>query len=159
MKSPLRRILASLFPLLAPLALAAAPIDDLDWLAGHWRGTVSEGTALESHYTTPEGGLVVGSSKEFKDGRCVSFDVEVFGEKDGQLLLMPHPNGQRSKHAFPLAALDKAARKATFVNRQHDWPQVFVYQRIDDDHLLIVLSGPGRDGKEAKIEYAFTRIK
>ena len=137
----------------------AAPIDDLDWLAGLWRGTSTDGTTIESFYSSTEGGAVIGSSKEFKNGRCVFFDLELFRETDGKLLLSPHPNGQRSKDSFPLDALDQPGRKATFVNRQHDWPQVFIYQRVDDEHLFISLSGPGKDGKELKTDYTFTRVK
>ncbi len=145
--------------LTAAVTCPASPIADLDWLAGHWRGTSTDGTTIESFYTSADGGVVLGSSKEFKEGRCVFFDLELFHEKDGQLELAPHPDGKRSKDSFPLTALDRAGRKATFSNPQHDWPQVFVYQRVDEEHLFIALSGPGPDGKEQKTEYTFTRVQ
>lgn len=124
-------------------------VAELSWLAGQWRGTTPAGRVIETTYTTPEGGVLLGTSKEYSaDGRCVFFDLEHFAMKDGVLTLTPHPAGKRSVHSFPLAAFDRAAHRATFVNRTHDWPQRFVYERAAEDRLIIVLSGPDKKGGE-----------
>lgn len=155
-----RAFLAQLLvALVATIPVGATGVDDLAWLSGHWRGNSSDGTSIESIYTTPEGGVLAGTSKEYQDGRCVFYDLEIFTVRDGQLLLIPHPKGQRSKAVFPLASLDQAARRATFANRQHDWPQEFVYERTDPAHLRIVLSGPGKDGRERVVTYLFSAVR
>ncbi|HLP26034.1 MAG TPA: DUF6265 family protein [Acidobacteriota bacterium] len=126
---------------------AITSVAELAWLAGQWRGTTPAGRTIETTYTTPEGGVLLGTSKEYTpDGRCVFFDLEHFAMKDGVLTLTPHPAGKRSRDSFPLAAFDRGARRATFVNRAHDWPQQFVYERVSDERLLITLSGPDKKG-------------
>lgn len=126
---------------------AATSVAELSWLAGQWRGTTPASRTIEANYTTPEGGVLLGTSKEYTaDGHCVFFDLEHFAMKDGVLTLTPHPGGKRSRNSFPLESLDRAARRAVFVNRAHDWPQQFVYERLSDERLLITLSGPDKKG-------------
>lgn len=125
----------------------AVGVADLGWLAGTWRGPTPAGRTIETTYTPPDGGVVLGTSKEFNaDGRCVFFDLEHFALKDGVLTLTPHPAGKRSADSFPLVAFDRTARRATFANRAHDWPQQFDYARESHDRLVIVLSGPDKSG-------------
>lgn len=126
---------------------SATSVAELSWLAGQWRGTTPAGRTIETTYTTAEGGVLLGTSKEYTaDGRCVFFDLEHFAMKDGVLTLTPHPGGKRSRNFFPLESLDRAARRAAFVNRAHDWPQQFVYERLSEERLRITLSGPDKKG-------------
>ncbi len=139
---------------------AVTNVAELSWLAGQWRGTTPAGRTIETTYTTPEGGVLLGTSKEYTpDGRCVFFDLEHFAMKDGVLTLTPHPAGKRSRDSFPLATFDRAARRATFVNRAHDWPQQFVYERISDERLLITLSGPDNKGSEHMERFELQRAR
>ena len=126
-----------------PAAAAAKPsVADLGFLSGVWQGS-DGGSAWESWYSSPEGGQIVGASKELHDGRVVTSDFEHFYEREGQLRRTPFPFGKKSVE-FTLAAHDAAARKAVFENPEHDFPSRFTYQRTDDTHLRIVLEGqPG----------------
>ena len=136
----------------------SAKIADLAWLAGHWQGSLKNGATFEAHYTDASGGTILSVSKEHRDGRTLAFELELFFEKEGRLTYLPHPNGKRSEHAFPLVAYDAAARRATFENKAHDFPQAFVFHLESPDLLVITLSGPGRDGQTKEIRYALSRM-
>lgn len=139
---------------------AAIGVADLGWLAGTWRGSTPAGRTIETTYTPPEGGVVLGTSKEFNaDGRCVFFDLEHFALKDGALTLTPHPAGKRSPDSFPLVAFDRTARRATFANRAHDWPQQFDYARESPNRLVIVLSGPNKAGGTRTERYELRLVR
>ena len=120
---------------------AGAPtIADLAFLAGSWTG--GDGSSRwESCYSTPEGGQIVGASKELKDGQVEMIDFEHFYVRAGQLRMTPFPFGKRSVE-FTAASVDGKARKAVFENSAHDWPTKFVYEAASADTLRIVLSGP-----------------
>jgi hypothetical protein len=137
----------------------AARIADLAWLAGHWQGQLANGATFEAHYTDAGGGTILSVSKEHRDGRTLSYELELFHEKEGRLLYLPHPNGKRSEHAFPLIAYDAIAKRAVFENKAHDYPQAFVFHLESPDRLVITLSGPGRNGQTKEIRYALSRLQ
>lgn len=129
-----------------PVHAAAVLVSDLGWMAGSWMGSQSEGATYESHYTDPSGGIIVGSSKETRNGRAVGYDFEVFYEKEGRIFYQPHPNGRKSPHVFPLVAYDGMARRAVFENRDNEFPHTFIYEQPSSDVLKITLLGAGGDG-------------
>ena len=143
--------------LVAPQTLAeASPEKDLptdaaalEWLAGHWVGTV-EGMGgverFEAQYTSPQGGVVLGTSKSFGAGeRLLWFEFERFQAKDGVLSVTPYPNG-RASVSFQLSSYDAEAKKAVFTNPEHDFPTEISYQRIADDRVQFLVSGPSKEG-------------
>lgn len=134
-----------------------ALVSDLGWLSGSWIGGSSEGTIYESHYSTPNGGVIVSASKETRNGRTVGTDFEIFYQKDGRVIFQPCPNGVKSPGSFPLAAFDALARRAVFENREHDFPQAFIFEQPAADALRITLQGPGKDGATKSIVYELRR--
>jgi len=126
----------------ADAAAAKPSVADLAFLSGVWQGN-DGGSAWESWYSSPEGGQIVGASKELHDGRVVTIDFEHFYEREGTLRMTPFPFGKKSVE-FTLATLDAVAKRAVFENPAHDFPSRFTYQRVDDQRLRIVLEGqPG----------------
>ena len=161
MKNPLRLG----FALAAALAFASvAPAQEkpavaqLAFLAGSWRGTSSSGTAAEELISTPEGGVMLSAGREFQGDKCVFFDLVTFTEKDGAVVLTPHPNGRRSPHAFPLVKFEAAAKRATFEHKEHDFPKTFVYELVAPDRLRITLTGDQK-GQPATEVYDLQRVK
>ncbi|MBA4138846.1 MAG: hypothetical protein C0518_16195 [Opitutus sp.] len=141
-----------------PAAAPLARVADLAWLSGHWRGTLKSGATFETFYTDASGNTIVSASKEHRAGRTLTVEFELFYEKDGRVIYQPHPHGARSPHAFPLVAFDAAAKRATFENKEHDFPQTFVFDAGTRDVLLIVLSGPGRNGATKELRYELRRV-
>ncbi len=114
-------------------------LEDLAFLAGEWTGT--DGTSTwKSWYSTPEGGQVLGASKELRGGRVVMIDFEQFFLDGGKLRMTPYPFGNRSV-TFTLSDFSLADKRAVFANPEHDFPQQFTYHRTAEDTLLIELEG------------------
>lgn len=164
--SLMKRFLSAFFApfcLLVTFAIAAdAPgknsVAQLAFLTGHWRGTSSTGAIAEELISSPEGGVMLSTGREFQGGKCIFFDLVAFTEKDGAVTLIPHPNGKRSPHTFPLASLDVAAKRAAFENKEHDFPKTFVYELVAPDRLRITLTGEMK-GQPATEVYNLTRTK
>ncbi len=116
-------------------------IDSLAWLAGHWKGELA-GNPFETFYSTPEGGFILGISKEFHDnGTFIEF--EKFEDRDSTVIVVPYPNGRRSVE-FTLTDFDPSVQYARFVNPDHDFPNEIVYT-VAGDTLTVVVSGGDKD--------------
>lgn len=151
-------------PAPSPTATSHAPLrppsslSQLSFLTGLWRGTSSSGATAEELISSPEGGVMLSAGREFKDGKCVFFDLVAFTEKSGAVTLTPHPNGKRSPRTFPLITLDATAQRAVFENREHDFPKTFTYELTAPDRLRITLTGEQK-GQPAREIYELTRTK
>jgi Domain of unknown function (DUF6265) len=131
-------------------------VSDLAWLEGVWQGRI--GTRdFEARYTGPEGGLILSVSKYSVNGRAAGFEFERFEEKDGHVVLTPYPDGKASPATFRLTDYDQKSRRAVFENPKHDFPTKISYQLVADDSLTILVSGPGKGGKENVIRYELKR--
>jgi hypothetical protein len=120
---------------------AGSTVTQLSFLTGLWQGTAPGGRTAEELISTGEGGVMLSAGREFKDGKCVFFDLVVFAEKAGKLVLIPHPNGKVSKDVFPATTVDGMKKRAVFENPAHDFPKVFVYEIVDGARLRITLRG------------------
>ena len=154
-------------PLLAALSLAAATafcaqeklsVASLAFLTGSWRGTSSSGATAEELISTAKGGVMLCAGREFQGGKCIFYDLVVFAEQAGAVLLIPNPNGKRSADTFPLVAFDAPGQRATFENLQHDFPKKFVYELVAADHLRITLTGDQK-GQPATEVYDLQRVQ
>src|SRR5579871_6206775 len=118
-----------------------APIESLAFLEGTWKGTF-EGERFETSYSSPAGGKVVSWSKGFTGERANFFELEVFEEREGTLVVTPYPDGKRA-HAFHLLTLD--GERAVFESTDREFPRRLVYERVTRDKLRFLVSGT-RDG-------------
>lgn len=150
---------------LSALALATAAsaqekptVASLAFLTGTWRGASSSGATAEEIISSAEGGVMLSAGREFQGGKCIFFDLVAFTEKDGAVLLIPHPNGRRSPRTFPLVKFEAVAKRATFENKEHDFPKTFTYELVAPDHLRITLTGDQK-GQPAKEVYELKRAR
>lgn len=113
---------AMLFLLLtAPANAAEFPA----WMAGSWGGTVG-GVQMEEHWTTADGGLMVGMHRDVRPGGKVFFEFLRIEKRDGVLAFVAQPGG-RPATTFRLKFID--ASSVVFENLQHDFPQRIIYRR------------------------------
>lgn len=120
-------------------------VADLAFLTGTWRGEASTGLAAEELISAPRGGVMLAAAREFRDGRCVFYDLVVFAEREGWVELRPYPMGRPSPHVFPLVALDAGQRRVEFHNPANDFPQTFIYVVGDEGVLEVILRGGERE--------------
>ncbi len=119
-------------------------IEQLGFLAGNWIGTFPGGR-WESAYTTPEGGMILSSSKEFRGDRVVMIEFEHFMTIEGEVVLTPYPFGKKSSTTFKLTEFDAAKKRVVFANPEHDFPNTIIYERTKPDELVIQVIGTMRE--------------
>jgi hypothetical protein len=130
-------------------------VTDLAWLEGTWRGQIG-GRDFEARYSGADGGQVLSASKYTENGKAAGFEFERFEEQGDSLVLTPFPEGKASV-TFRLAELDPKGRRAVFENLAHDFPTRLSYQRVANDRLTILVSGPGEDGNEQVLTYSLKK--
>ena len=140
---------------LSRLSTSSPTIADLSWLEGVWRGKIG-GREFETHYTGAEGGQILSASKYAEGGKPAGFEFERFEQRGDTLLLTPFPEGMSSV-SLPLVEYDQKSRRAIFENLAHDFPTRISYQRAAGNRLIILVSGPGEDGKEQVLTYDLDR--
>lgn len=128
--------------LVASAAMAAAPsVDELGWLAGHWRAEGDGGVITEEHWSAPLGGTLLGAARTVHQGVTVSFEhLQIAATPDG-LAYIAWPGGD-GRTAFALAEL--GPDHVVFVNPDHDFPQRIRYARAADGALEVVAEAGDR---------------
>lgn len=139
-------------PALAGAQAEPAQTAALSWLAGSWSGS-RQGVASEEHWTTPEGGALVGLHKDVRAGRMVSFEFLRIGlDAAGRLCYFASPQGAPPT---PFCAVEIGDRRVVFENREHDFPQRILYWLDPEGRLHARVEGPP-DGREAAQEWVWS---
>jgi Domain of unknown function (DUF6265) len=146
--------------LLAVAANAQAPaakptLQDLAWLAGHWRSEQSDRT-IDEQWMAPAAGLMMGMARNVQAGKVREYEFTMLRqEPNGDILYIASP-AKQSEATFKLTSLRNG--EAVFENPEHDFPKKIVYARQADGSLLAWIEGPGRDGKPRRVEYPYKRV-
>jgi hypothetical protein len=128
----------------------AAGIDNLGWIAGHWRlerGT----TVVEEGWLGPAGGTMLGVNRTVSGDRTTGFELLRLEERDGGIVLLASPNGRYPATEFALVELRE--RRAVFANPEHDFPQRIIYSR-EESTLHTEISGID-DGEPRSAVWSF----
>ena len=137
-------------------AASAAAADDvarLSWLAGCWEGRDGEVTT-EEHWTSPDGGEMVGMNKAVAEGRVVFFEFLRIAPQEGRLCYLASPRGGP---VTAFCATTISDQRVVFENRHHDYPQRIVYERKDDG--LRARTEGTVDGKERSESWDWARCR
>lgn len=136
---------------LSSASRAADGIDRVGWLQGCW--TLTTGTrTVEEQWTTPRGGVMLGTGRTVNAGRLVEYEFVIIRERGDSLVYEAHPSGQKPAE---FAALRVGDDEVVFENAQHDFPQRVGYRK----------SGLGLDawvegtigGRSRRIEFPYER--
>ncbi len=136
-------------PFISGVAIEKKMIESLEWLAGYWVGEF-EGVPFEVQYSNPNGGVILGASKEYFGSNGCFFEFELFYQAPDSVILIPYPNGRQSV-AFLLTDYDPKVKEAKFVNYDHDFPTDISYRVIGDDSLIIEVAGPSKNGRKVLV--------
>lgn len=132
-----------------------ASIEQLSWLAGHWRGEALGGV-VEEQWAPPSAGSMVGTFKLSAQGKVKFYEIEVIREvADSLVLQLKHfahdLKGWEEKNQtvdFPLVKID--ANVAYFDG--------FTIRKISDDqiHMFVVF---GREPELTEGRFEYHRVK
>jgi hypothetical protein len=126
-----------------------ADLSGLAFLEGTWRGAHGAGH-IEEHWTSIEGGSMLGMGRTIEGGVTRSFEHMVIGrDSRGGVSLLARPRGGEAT-AFSLVHLEGA--HATFQNEHHDYPKRILYWRDADGALHFRIEGaPDDPAVEARL--------
>ncbi len=145
--------------LLATLAVSSAAqtkggLADFSWLSGCWEGR--QGAAvIEEIWSKPAGMSMLGLGRTVKGDRTASFEFMQLREENGSVVFLPQPQGG-TRVPFPLK--EPVGDKATFENKEHDFPQMVIYERKGKGLLLASIEGTFR-GKQEREEFLMKRVR
>ncbi len=130
----------------------AASLASLAWMTGSWSG-IQDGVTSEEHWSTPQGGLMLGMHRDVKEGRAVSFEFLRVVARGDSLVYVALPRG-RNETPFPMKSL--AGKRVVFENPQHDFPQRILYWQTRPNELHARIEGT-LNGKEEFEEWTWKR--
>ena len=111
------------------------------WLTGSWV-MVDDDDSSEEHWTRPGGGTMLGLNRTIVRGRTVAWEfLRIESTPDG-IVYLASPGGRNP--ATPFGLIDSGARRATFENPDHDFPQRIIYERRGNE-LRVRIEGVEND--------------
>lgn len=143
----MRKLIIILF-----VAMSARAAEFPVWMAGSWSGA-SGGVKMEEHWTTADGGLMLGMHRDVKAAKS-SFEFLRIEKRGDSLVYEAMPMG-RPATPFPLKSA--SASRVVFENLQHDFPQRIIYWR-DGDKLCGRVEGTIK-GKLESEEWCWGRMQ
>jgi hypothetical protein len=143
--------------LVVAIAVEAAPakLQALSWMSGSWGGTQAGspvGTEIEEHWTSANGGLLLGMHRDLKAGRVIGFEFLRIEEEGDSLVYVSQPQGQPPTR-FPLREMQ--GRRVVFENPTHDFPQRILYWQPRPGTLAARIEGTV-NGKQEAMEWTWT---
>jgi len=136
----------------APASTSA--LASLAWMSGSWSGTQG-GTSTEEHWTSPEGGLMLGMNRTRNGGRAVMFEFLRIAVRNDSLFYVALPRG-RGETWFP--AKERTDRRIVFENLEHDFPQRILYWQEKPGELHARTEGT-IDGKLESEEWVWRKAR
>lgn len=135
---------------------ASTAINQLVWLAGHWR-MEKAGRVVDEQWMAPAAGVMLGMSRTVAKGKVIEHEfVQIREGPGGDLYYIARPSGQKEA-AFRILSLTD--NEIVFENKEHDFPQKISYRRNSDGSLLAAIEGPGIDGAVRRNEFHYQRVQ
>ncbi len=135
-------------------ALVAGEIDQLGWLAGHWKGKLGKAVS-EEVWMEPAGGAMVGMSRIVAGERMAMFEYMRVEQRPDGVYFVAQPLG-RPATSFKLTK--REGQKVVFENPEHDHPKVITYELAGPGKLDAAIEGEVK-GKLVRQEFRFERVE
>ena len=132
------------------IAHAAATVQQLDWISGHWCSS-SNDEKTEEIWLPAHGGVMLGMSRTLAGDRTSGFEYMRIVMADQRPAFIAQPGG---RPPVTFLSTDGDGTWVRFENPEHDFPQRIEYRRRGDT-LDARIAGPGKDGKEFEISFEF----
>ena len=131
----------------------AAPIDDLAWIAGCWRGQAGD-RAFEEQWMAPKGGLMLGNGRTTQGDRVTGYEQMRIEQQGDQLAFVSKPS-TKPEARFPAKTID--ANGVVFEDLMHPYPQRIIYRKGPGDTLAARIEG--NNGREIlNIDFPMHRV-
>lgn len=125
-----------------PLGAAEFSLDDLRWMAGHWRGSV-DGVEMEEVWLAPRAGVMLGMHRDAKATRASFEFIRIATTPEG-IVYFAQPAG---RPPTPFRLMESTTTRAVFANPEHDFPQRIIYW-LEDGRLCARVEGEGEKAEQ-----------
>ncbi len=132
-------------------------IDKAVWLIGTWENNTNRGSIYESWEIINELELA-GKSYMVKDKDTVVFETIKIVEEQNTLFYIPTVMDQNDQKPVRFKLKSHTDNEFIFENKQHDFPQVITYRKINSDSLVAEISGV-KNGLQKGSRFAMSRFK
>ena len=129
-------------------------LDEFKWIIGKWEGN-RDGMVLMETWKAENPSVFSGEGMVFT-GKDVLFHEKLGLEiKDNTVFYMATtPN---SKAAVPFKLISSEKNKWKFENKEHDFPQLIIYELINPDSIVATIEGVDK-GKQSREEFQFKKV-
>jgi hypothetical protein len=125
----------------------------LRWMSGCWE-LRSPTRLIEERWTTPRGGLMLGTSRTSRNDSIVEFEQLRIETRSDGVYYVASPSRQATTAFKASVILDSAV---VFENPEHDFPKEVAYRKAGPDSIIASIEGP-RGGQTRSIAYPFRRV-
>jgi hypothetical protein len=132
-----------------------ASIENVSWIAGHWRGELFGGV-VEEIWSPPFGGAMMGMFKHVVDGEITFYEFMTIVQESGSLVLklkhfdsdMTAWESKKKTINFPLV---KITQEAVFFD-------AYTFQRIDANTIQCYLRTQRKGREMTEVDWIFRRV-
>ena len=142
---------------------AAAELEDLAWIAGHWQGELGE-SVIEEVWAEPAGGTMMGMFRLVKGTKTAFYEFMAIEQTpDGLQLRLRHFHpgllAWEEKDTPMVFRLERHADgEAVFTRTDEPKPERLIYRKEGPGGLVIVLEKE-REGKKTRQEFRYRRAR
>jgi len=135
-----------------------AKVEQVAWIAGHWRGPAFGGTS-EEFWTEPSGGAMLGMFRSLgPDGEVRFYELFTLGEDDEGSLSV------RLKHFNPdMTGWEEKDEMVTFplvaISDDTAWFSGLTFRRAGPDEMHVHLALRSKDGSVREETFRYTRVE
>ncbi|MCB0357793.1 MAG: hypothetical protein KDD40_12325 [Bdellovibrionales bacterium] len=144
--------LLTLLTLLISVNVHALELSSLAWLEGTWTNT----NGMEIHFTSTDGGKILGLSKLIENGNINFFEFIQIESSGNELVMTPAPFGSTGVDFTADKFQNGIAKGVIFENPENDFPNKISYMQLPDKSLWLRVQG-SQGGQE--IDQSFTLVK
>ena len=148
----MRKFLALLAAVAAPLPAQSRTLVDLHWLAGCWERARPTSRMVEL-WTPAVNNVMTGTSYSVTDTSQRELEQLRLFVRGDTLIYEAHPSTQMMNE---FKSTKISAQEIVFEDPEHDFPQKITYRRIGADSLIAVTEGD-RAGRAQPITFAFRK--
>lgn len=153
-------ITAIIIGLMISSAWMTKPQSDIkkaEWILGTWKNKTSKGNIFETWHKENDQAFL-GKSYVIKEKDTIVFENIRLVQQENGLFYIPTVKSQNGGLPVSFAATTVTEERLVFENRQHDFPQIISYTRINADSLLAEISGM-RNGQERKQTFPMKKLR
>ncbi|HWR94781.1 MAG TPA: DUF6265 family protein [Flavobacterium sp.] len=133
------------------------PLKSSEWLIGNWESKTENGTLIES-WEKLNDSTFQGYAYYIINNDTLHNEQIVLEQIGDSLIYNTKVSGQNRDQSIPFKSTLLSKNRLVFENKNHDYPQKIVYNKIKNDSLMIEVSG-NQKGKMSVDKFNMKKVK